>query len=682
MSSVRFLSFAAFVISSPAFAQDEVQRGPVPEWAVESSPLPVPEAADGLIFVRQQDTQVHLTDDGQYSYSGQLIRILRPQALEVGNIGLTWNPAAGPPVVHAIRLHRGDEVIDVLETTQFEIVRQEEQLEQAMLHGLLTAQLRVPDLRVGDDLEVSFTIPAHDPTLGEISAGWLAIGDQPPAGRFNLGLSWDGGQKPDIMVSDYLGDDYRKEENAIWFALDNPPIVNPPKNAPPRFAWTRIVQFSDFASWEAMSKRFHPMYEKASSLALDSDVKTEAARIANAHEGDLARAQAALELVQRQVRYVFVGLNGGNMTPATADETWERRYGDCKGKTVLLMALLEELGIEAEAVLVSNDGINDGLNERLPSPGLFDHVLVRASIDGEQYWLDGTLPDVAGPRTKPILPYRWVLPLSRSGQTLEEIPFERARYADEMGTFEIDAREGFDVPARQTHVSVLRGLAGLAQYSQMSAVPAAQLENIFRNQLTGNAWESVDSVEYRYDRETLASILTISGTARVDWDSDDDGGYSLTLPRGGFNPPSRRQRAADQDQDAPYYSTPEFICHATTVRLPEDTDIDNWSFNTVFDTLMFGSLYYRMMEKRDDGTIRMVRGLRVEQPEISATRAARDNRRIERFDNSMARIAYHPDHVAESWGRLKKVPATYEIDWTSPDAPCLPQDVAIEADQS
>ncbi|WP_404482684.1 transglutaminase domain-containing protein [Novosphingobium sp. BL-52-GroH] len=67
-------------------------------------------------------------------------------------------------------------------------------------------------------------------------------------------------------------------------------------------------------------------------------------------------------------------------TPATAEETWQRRYGDCKGKTALLLALLRELGIEAQAVLANNSGNDNGLAERLPSPRMFDHVLVRARI--------------------------------------------------------------------------------------------------------------------------------------------------------------------------------------------------------------------------------------------------------------------------------------------------------------
>jgi hypothetical protein len=55
------------------------------------------------------------------------------------------------------------------DTQGLTFLRREDQLEAAMLDGLLTAVLRVPDLRVGDDLEIAYTVPLH--------------GDRPRQGR-------------------------------------------------------------------------------------------------------------------------------------------------------------------------------------------------------------------------------------------------------------------------------------------------------------------------------------------------------------------------------------------------------------------------------------------------------------------------------------------------------------------
>jgi transglutaminase-like putative cysteine protease len=53
----------------------------------------------------------------------------------------------------------------------------------------------------------------------------------------------------------------------------------------------------------------------------------------------VARAEAALALVQDRVRYVALAMGAGGYVPADAAETWSRRYGDCKGKTALLLVV-------------------------------------------------------------------------------------------------------------------------------------------------------------------------------------------------------------------------------------------------------------------------------------------------------------------------------------------------------
>lgn len=655
----------------PANAEDgKIQRGPVPEWAVPSELMPVPDDANGLFFVRRQDALIHLDDQGQAQYLGYRIRILHSNALQIGNISTAWNPASGPPVVHLIKIHRGGETIDVLEKASFEILRREDQLEAAKLDGILTAVLRVPDLRVGDELEVGLTTRLSDPTLGKNDAGLLFLGPSPAPGRYRLGLSWDKGLKPNVKMTPDMMAIVRTRESGIEFPFDNPAMLTPPKDAPARYQWQRIVEFTDFADWATISRHFAPLFAKAARIPDGSPLEAEARRIAAAHTQPLERAAAALKLVQQDVRYIYVGLGNGNLTPATAEETWQRRYGDCKGKTALLLGLLARLGIEAEAVLANNEGADDGLDERLPNPGMFDHVLVRARIDGTVYWLDGTLPAVVPPGAAPAIPYRWVLPLTAQGSPIQNLEWRPAKRPDEITLIEIDARAGFDQPARVTNTTIARGVAGLQQQVQLSGLAPDQLLTGMRQQIVGSTWQTVDDVKWRYDLKAGASILTISGTWELDWDDDGDGGRSLALPGGGFNPPEKRMRSADQNQDLPFYKAPEYDCRVTTLRLPTATNAANWTFKSGFDTRIFGMNYYRAFDVRD-GSIRMIRGLRVEQQEIDAASARQDNGRIASFDNSKAWVFYSPDGGGLPDPSRKVVPTTYDIDWTADIVPCL-----------
>jgi len=71
-----------------------------------------------------------------------------------------------------------------------------------------------------------------------------------------------------------------------------------------------------------------------------------------------------------------------------------------------------------------------------------------------------------------------------------------------------------------------------------------------------------------------------------------------------------------------------------------------------------------------DGAIRMVRGSRIEQPEIDAATAQRDNGRMASFDNSMGWIFYRPAGQRAAVGNGERAPATYDFDWTASDVPC------------
>ena len=461
-----------------------------------------------------------------------------------------------------------------------------------------------------------------------------------------------------------------KSNSAVDFRFDNPAVLSPPKDSPPRYLWQHVVEYSDFSDWSALSRQFAPLFEKAAKLAPNSTVKLEASRIAAAEATPMQRASAALKLVQQDVRNVYVGLNGGNLTPASADETWQRRYGDCKGKTALLLALLNQLGIAAEPVLVNSSGVDDGFDRRLPMPQLFDHVLVRAHIDGTAYWLDGTLPPVAAPSLRPVFPANWVLPLSSQGRSIEKLIWQPAITPDEIYLFEIDARTGFDKPARIVSTQIIRGVKGLQEQMQFSSLSAPQLLDLYRQRATGELFQEIDDVQWRYDQKASASILTISGTGKMNWDDDGGGARSIALPGGGFNPPERRARASGQNQDVPFYQKPEYDCHVTTVRIPVSTQAGQWTSKPSFDQHFFGRQYYRAWEL-SDGSIRMVRGDRVEQPEIDAAVAERDNARIGAFDNSMGYISYDPHGRNGSVGNGEKVPATYDFDWTANEVPCI-----------
>jgi hypothetical protein len=190
--------------------------------------MAVPEAPSGLVFVRRQDTLIHLDRDGQAQYLGFRAKILHPGALQLGNLSIAWNPAAGAPTIHAISVYRDGKAIDVLEKASFDILRREDQLEAARLDGILTAVLRVSDLRVGDELELKFTTRASDRTLGPNSAGALMLLPDPGPGRFRIGLSWEEGQQPKLKMDAAMAAVAERRDRSVSFPFEQSPDLECP----------------------------------------------------------------------------------------------------------------------------------------------------------------------------------------------------------------------------------------------------------------------------------------------------------------------------------------------------------------------------------------------------------------------------------------------------------------------
>ena len=91
--------FSLLVLATgPAHAENnKIQTGPVPSWAIPSQLMPVPENASGLAFIRRQDALVHLNEQGTEQYIGYRIKILHPNALQLGGVDKLAG-ASGPAI--------------------------------------------------------------------------------------------------------------------------------------------------------------------------------------------------------------------------------------------------------------------------------------------------------------------------------------------------------------------------------------------------------------------------------------------------------------------------------------------------------------------------------------------------------------------------------------------------------
>src|SRR5690606_16334671 len=99
---------------------------------------------------------------------------------------------------------------------------------------------------------------------------------------------------------------------------------------------------------------------------------------------------AALRMVQDDIRYFSLALAESTHRPTPPGMVLERRFGDCKDKSLLAVTLLRELGFDAHVALVRSDG-GALLPHLMPSIKAFDHAIVTVHHDGRDWWFDPTM---------------------------------------------------------------------------------------------------------------------------------------------------------------------------------------------------------------------------------------------------------------------------------------------------
>lgn len=663
------------LLAVAAQAGPEVRRDP--QLPANAAPLPqavaTPAPPDAAFLRLWQYRDFILSPGQQTAISGFRIRILKPEALALGNITLAWHVDLQDMVLHRLIIHRDGASIDLLNKVEINKVARGGDTAATVLDGQQFATMQVPGLAVGDELEMLTSLTSHQPALGRHVAGGHVEPLLGLPGVISLHASWPQSLPLNLRVGPELGGAALPASGgrAGWATrLVDAPASRGPDGAPPRFQVKGLVEYSDFADWAEVSAHFFPLYRDAARLADGSPLKAEAARIAAASPDPLARTMAALALVQDRVRYVFVGLGDGNLMPASADESWQRRFADCKGKTVLLLALLGELGIPAEAVLV-NSGGGDGINQRLPSPAWFDHVLVRASVGGKSLWLDGTRQGDSDPTLLPPPRSAWVLPISPAGTALQPLRPEPARLPLDLTVYDIDSRAGTDKPARisitqiyreQTAEQLRQGLSILAP-----AEAETQLKAFWRQRMKDM---TVEKVAWHTAQPGRALVLEVSGTMTLEWDRDArSGSTSFSLFGGGFYPPDKRERPPEQDQAAPWaIEFPRFGCDAVTMRLPPPRTGEAWRLDSQpMNRVLDGKRYYRAVGLAGD-TVRLVRASQTLTPEISAAEARATNAAIAGFDNNQAVVVLAHQRAAAA----TPLPFGDSVDWTAATTPCMP----------
>lgn len=367
-------------------------------------------------------------------------------------------------------------------------------------------------------------VSTDDQALGEEVQALQYLYSEPwQVGTARAVVSWPEDEEMYWRVEDHVPIEAPVTRGGYNFLTVDLPLDEPapvPADAPYRFQRPPVLRVGSFADWDELSAVMAPHFRKAATLKEGSEVAAQARSIMETTDVPLERVAMAVELVQEEVSYLLDGLDGGNYLPQSADQTWDVRYGDCKAKTVLLLALLHEMGIEAEAVLVSTQG-GDAVPELLPLPAAFNHVIVHAKIDGVDYWLDGTMNGTRLATLGDVPAFHHALPIRAGGAELMPMTPRDPAVPQMVMTMTLDHTAGFDFPALFEMEMRVEGPGGTPMRAMVDEDNPALLRDRAKSFSATEEAMLVSDFSIDYDEEDAIALVRIEGIAPASFEWRD-----------------------------------------------------------------------------------------------------------------------------------------------------------------
>ena len=387
------IGFSLFLCSLVVFADEQVKFLPAPQWvqsvAAPTSSKQSPVNGQRYLLI---DRQLNLDAQQVSRYFRNVIEISTTEGLEqASQLSFEFNPGFETLQIHQIRVLRQGQSLNRLEPQELRIFQREPDLEHYLYSGTKTAYLILPDIRVGDVLEYSYSILGNNPVMGNKFSDQVQLNWDMPVAMNSVRVLIHPGRALYYSVPDDPNGKLTMTETSThrelsWLAT-SVAAVSADDDIPGWYSPFHYWSLSEFSSWNDVARWALPLYEKAA--VVEPEIQKIADQLMSSSSKPEGHVMAALQFVQQQIRYLGIEDGIGSHVPRKASDTLYRRYGDCKDKTVLLMALLKAMGFTPQAALVNLEK-GATLPQQLPSPYVFDHVIVSVKVGEQQYWLDGT----------------------------------------------------------------------------------------------------------------------------------------------------------------------------------------------------------------------------------------------------------------------------------------------------
>ncbi len=398
----------------------------------------------------------------------RVIRVLddrgvRSQAVQ----GISYDPAESIVEVRRARVRRKDGTIEELGEVGVVALAS---AGYRMYYDQRQIRVAFGGLRPGDTLEVAFLrrdVAARN-MFDEYFGDLMPLQGSAPIGTVEYILEAPV-DKP--IYFNRKGIDTTRSDDGKFtryrYAAQNVAAVEPEAGMP---GWVEVADFlhaSTYKTWNEVGDWYWDLVRE--QLVVDDAIRGAIADALSGlpkDAGDRAKVDAIYTYVVRNTRYVGLEFGIHGFKPYRTTEIFSRRFGDCKDKASLLKVMLEEIGIEANLVLVRTR--DQGVMPAEPaSLAVFNHAITY--VPAFDLFLDGTA-EWSGPNELPASDQGASVLVVRDGKGADYRTIGVSAAADNVRALEQEVTLRASGAATLNHAVTVRGAsASSVRYQFQSA---------------------------------------------------------------------------------------------------------------------------------------------------------------------------------------------------------------------
>ena len=210
-----------------------------------------------------------------------------------------------------------------------------------------------------------------------------------------------------------------KETTTHKWEIKDVPRMFPEPDMPPLSSVVQRLLVSTVSSWEDISKWYWNLclpHLKATNEAMQNKVN----ELIKNKKTDLEKVKAIFYYVSQKIRYMGITTEkeAPGFEPHDVNITFENKYGVCRDKAVLLVAMLRLAGFQAYPVIIK---VGPKMDKEVPMIN-FNHAIACVELSPGKY----TLMDPTNETTKKLLPSylcdKSYLVAKPNGSTLQTTP--------------------------------------------------------------------------------------------------------------------------------------------------------------------------------------------------------------------------------------------------------------------